>query len=393
MRICVNPIRSLDAKGFGFAGATGKGALATQRTVQWNSPADRELMQAVLSGDAAAWRALVERFSPSVRGLCEQFCPDEQQDAAFQECWNQLGANDFARLRRYDGSSSLQRYLECVVVDLLALRLRDLLAADPARGWNAFLSVFRQDMNRLIHRVAGGPRQLNVLGVTPDDVAQEIALEMSAEGFRRLRSFDGRGSFVCFVRRVIRNLCLDWKRKQLGRRRLPVAIQRLGELEQQIYQWLYWSRWSEEEVRSSLRGRAEEIQIEKAIERVTAAVKAREAAAPDVTLPLEIDHPGRSAESDSPSPEQILLDSERDADREKLLDCLRSVLDELAEDEKLYIRFRFAQEPPLRPREIASLLGREERDIYRIRQRIFDFVRDNLAQFGYTTQQLEELLG
>ena len=155
-----------------------------------------------------------------------------------------------------------------MAVDVLSRRIQRLLRTEPSRGWVVLEKFFSREIRRQIYAVAGTPRQLAAMGVMLEDVYQDLAVELGADGFRRLRAYDGRGSFAGFVRRVLRNLCLDWKRKQTGRRRLPTAIARLGELAQRAYEWMAWSGYSAEEVRSRLKGRAPDEEISEAIQSV-----------------------------------------------------------------------------------------------------------------------------
>jgi RNA polymerase sigma factor (sigma-70 family) len=214
-----------------------------------------------------------------------------------------------------------------------------------------------------------------------EDVYQELALELGADGFRRLQAYDGRGSFAGYVRRVLRNLCLDWRRKQMGRRRLPAAIERLGELEQRAYRWMCWSGCSAEEAVSRLRGRAPEARIREAVRQV------EELAAAQRPLPqrvaagsgLELEQEPVAA---TPSPERLLLDAERDEQREELLRLVQAVVEKLPLQQRLYVRLRFFEEPPLSPRQIAAVLGTKEKDVYRIRQDVAAALRAGLASVG-----------
>ena len=342
--------------------------------------------------NAAAWRELVDRYGRAIWQYCCSVCPEAEREASFAEFWSALRVDESALLRRYDGRSSLQSYLLFVAVDVLSRRVQALLRSDPSRGWAALEMFFSREIRRQICAVAGSPRQLAAMGMMPEDVYQDLALELGADGFRRLQAYDGRGSFAGYVRRVLRNLCLDWRRKQTGRRRLPEVIQRLGELEQRAYQWMYWSGCSAEEVQSRLRGRAPEPEVREAIRRVEEAAAARKPlprrapAGAGLDLDLEL-------VATTPSPEHILLEAEKDEQREDLVRLVRAVVEKLPLQQRMYVRLRFFEEPPLTPRQIAAVLGTKENEVYRIRQDVAAALRTELANAGVDAERFHLFRG
>lgn len=65
--------------------------------------------------------------------------------------------------------------------------------------------------------------------------------QLSRNRFRRLLRFrpEGVASFRTWLRVVVRNLCLDWRRKQFGRPRLLRSIARLPQLDAEVYRCRY----------------------------------------------------------------------------------------------------------------------------------------------------------
>jgi RNA polymerase sigma factor (sigma-70 family) len=64
---------------------------------------------------------------------------------------------------------------------------------------------------------------------------------LSDRGFRRLLSFrqDGPARFRTWLMAVVANLCLDWRRAQQGRVRMPRGVSRLADLDQQVFRCIY----------------------------------------------------------------------------------------------------------------------------------------------------------
>jgi len=362
-----------------------------QESAQQRHQEDQKLARAALQ-NSAAWSELVERYSGAISQLCCGVCPEEDRGASFSEIWEALRTDDGALLRRYDGRASLHSFLQFAAVDVLSRRIQALLRSDPSRGWAALEMFFSREIRRQIYSLAGSPQQLAAMGMLAEDVYQDLALELGADGFRRLQAYDGRGSFAGFVRRVLRNLCLDWRRKQTGRRRLPAAIERLGELEQRAYQWMCWSGCSVEEVQSRLRGRAPEGEVQEAIRRVEEAVAAHKPLPRTVAAGSGLDMEQEPV-ANSPSPERILLEAEKDQQRETLLSLVHSVVAALPLEQRLYVRLRFFEEPPLSPRQIAVALGTKEKDVYRIRQDVAAALRDELARAGFDAESFNLFRG
>ena len=78
--------------------------------------------------------------------------------------------------------------------------------------------------------------------------------QLSRNHCRRLLRFrpQGGASFPTWLRVVVRNLCLDWRRQQFGRQRLLRSIARLPQLEGEVYRCRYEQGLSLDETFQSL---------------------------------------------------------------------------------------------------------------------------------------------
>jgi DNA-directed RNA polymerase specialized sigma24 family protein len=81
------------------------------------------------------------------------------------------------------------------------------------------------------------------------DCFQFVCERLCEARFRRLLkfTFGGPAKFSTWLRAVVRNLCLDRRRKQFGRRRMFQSIARLSELDQRVFQLVYERGLSENE--------------------------------------------------------------------------------------------------------------------------------------------------
>lgn len=88
-------------------------------------------------------------------------------------------------------------------------------------------------------------QQVICLCVDDDDARADcfvFACEQLADrGFRRLRKFDpsGTASFATWLRAVVRNLCIDWQRKNHGRYQAFEWTKGLDSLDRQVFHCVY----------------------------------------------------------------------------------------------------------------------------------------------------------
>jgi RNA polymerase sigma factor (sigma-70 family) len=109
--------------------------------------------------------------------------------------------------------------------------LPELLDSRDPVAWQTFLRRY-------------GPLMMSVAGQHSFDAndAQDCFLfvceKLCESDFRRLRTFDASrgGSFSGWLRAIISNLCIDWRRKSLGRTGVPPAIRAMTSLEQLVFQ-------------------------------------------------------------------------------------------------------------------------------------------------------------
>jgi RNA polymerase sigma-70 factor (ECF subfamily) len=100
---------------------------------------DLRLVRRLVTGDALAWRTLVERFQRLVlarvlataRELNRPIGPSDAEDLS-AEVFSRLVADDYAALRRFEGRSTLSTWL-CVITRRIALRRLSIAVREPSR--------------------------------------------------------------------------------------------------------------------------------------------------------------------------------------------------------------------------------------------------------------------
>jgi len=224
----------------------------------------------------------------------------------------------------------------------------------------------------------------------PDDVAdcfQFICEQFVKDSFRRLRRFqpDGPAIFSTWLRAVVRNLCLDWHRKQFGLRRVFRSIERLSPLEQEIFRCVHEHALDEQETLVSLAPHFPQLTSETLSEAIKTInqeltgnqrwlLEARSRHKAGAGEPGNGNHPVGDAVDSRPSPEFEAIQNERRAKVER-------ALKKLSKADKLLIRLRFEEDLTLK--QIADLLelGNAQRVDRRIKE-VLTLIRDELGAFS-----------
>ena len=119
---------------------------------------------------------------------------------------------------------------ESKIVELL----NDLNSPDSQQAWNRFLSEYSPHIYHVVRHYE--PDLDNAA-----DCFQFVCEQLFENGSRRLRRFkgDGAATFTTWLRAVVRNLCIDWHRKQKGRRRTFRSIARLSTFDREVFRVIY----------------------------------------------------------------------------------------------------------------------------------------------------------
>ncbi|MCC6887099.1 MAG: sigma-70 family RNA polymerase sigma factor [Hyphomicrobiales bacterium] len=345
---------------------------------------DLALLRAVIAQQRGAWAQFVRHWQRDIYAACRLAFPDEQANDAFLQIVESLRANDFALLRAFDGRAPFAAYLRLALRDLLSQRLALLLSEAPERGWRAFEHFFKRDILRIIARYCPAAEH------DTDDAYHDIVASLIEDGYRRIRAYDGHGSFGGFVLRTVANLCIDRLRKDVPRRRLPAAIKYLSVAEQEVFRQLYWRTCPEHRLDAALRGRG--IELDAAA--LGAAVAAVREALPRgiefrsedrrsrlVTLPdvNRADEGGAALHDERPTPEEEAIARQHAAALEQASDALRSAVDRLPPDVRLYLQHVMDGHGERPAREIARLMGRPVSEVYRLKQQAEHLLREALA--------------
>jgi RNA polymerase sigma factor (sigma-70 family) len=243
--------------------------------------------------------------------------------------------------------------MEVRPVEQILIRLA---SEDRERAWSEFLDLYSPLILQVVHRFE-----------TEEDRAGECFLfvceQLSANGCRRLRRFDpaGPAKFSTWLRVVARNLCLDWRRKEIGRPRAFKSVARLGALDQQVFDCVYQRGMSSRETLLSLQGshpRLTDEQLSDSLQRIRDSLTSRQIWLLGRRRPIVQSLDGDSAANDGAVPTQI---ADPDPNPETLAEmgerrtALTRALSRLEKEERLLLHLRY--EEGLTLEQVARLAG------------------------------------
>ena len=234
-------------------------------------------------------------------------------------------------------------------------------------AWSEFLACYSPLMMHVIQRLE-----------TDHDRAAEcfvyVCGALSDSGFRRLLSFriDGPARFRTWLMAVVSNLCIDWHRGQQGRVRPFRSVERLPELDQQVFRCMYVRGMSRASCVETLRPRFPglvEATVAEISARLFALLSPRQRWQLSVRSPAlnpipcgasaEDDDPGWELEAPGPGPDELATEAQEERQ-------LRDALSRLPAEQRLLLRLRYEQNLTLA--EVACLTGQP--DPFRANRRI-----------------------
>lgn len=258
----------------------------------------------------------------------------------------------------------------------IASMLSALSSAERQSAWCAFLDRYS---SLIYHVVRSFDRD-------PDRSGNSflfICEQLSANDFRRLRKFDlaGRASFSTWLCAVVRNLCLDWHRKEHGRHRVFGSVARRSTLDQLLFEMVFRRGLSAEEAREELSRRGVELSfaaVEERIGEIRRCLSSRQlwllSSGQVVLNSIDGEEEGTYAvEPADPAPDPESLVALRETHQQ-----VSAALASLTDSDRLLIRLRYQEGLTLQ--QVARLVGLKDAQTADRRLRdIIDYLRQALG--------------
>jgi RNA polymerase sigma factor (sigma-70 family) len=255
-------------------------------------------------------------------------------------------------------------------------------SSDPHSAWAEFLDNYSRIILQVVHLFERDADHIS-------DCFVFVCEQLSNKSFRRLRRFkpEGPALFTTWLRAVVRNLCVDWQRKEFGRERVFQSISKLPQVDQDVFSFVFLRSMSSEECLPALAIKHPGLtipQIEETAQRVRSSLSARqiwllESRSPRFEPLEDKEFPGSGVVSKSipdpaPSPEQLLVS-------EQLGRAVNQILQRLPATDQLLVKLRYVQGLTLR--EVASALGLKDAQTADRRLReVLEKLRKDLAGFA-----------
>jgi len=247
-----------------------------------------------------------------------------------------------------------------------------------AAGWSTFVERYSGLVLQVVRKFAS----------EHDDVLDRYLYaceQLAADGCRRLKSFKrgGEAEFAAWLRAVVRNLCIDYLRQQIGRRRLPRSISRMSDLDQRLFELVFWAGHSAaeafEELRTSHRGLTL-AEVLDSHERLQLAIRPLQHALMVAPRPdsraAAVEAAVARLTDRQPGADTLLAEREQ-------LDALAATLAELPDEDRLLLRLRFDQGLTLAQIARVVRLG-DYRKVHQRLGRILEAVRNGLGRRGFS---------
>jgi len=238
----------------------------------------------------------------------------------------------------------------------IARTLDHLRSGEAERAWAEFLDSYSPLILQIVRLFE---HDIDLI----EDCFLYVCEQLCRNRFRRLSRFhpDGRASFQTWLRAVVRHLCLDWRRREYGRKQPFESISRLPTFYRDVFRCIYAQGLSLDETVSVLRRHYPDItgaQVLDGHERLLGELNPRQL----WLLRVRANEQGRRdfppAESDDalleqiadvrPDPESLASVSEQGANLARALARLES-------SERLLIKLRYEQGLTLG--QIAKMVG------------------------------------
>jgi len=235
--------------------------------------------------------------------------------------------------------------------------LRRLDSSHAAAAWAEFLQEYSGAILLVVRHLEHEPDHVS-------DCYLFICERLCRDRFRRLRRFrpNGPAQFSTWLSAVVRNLCMDWHRREFGRHRVFRVIGQLSSLDQEVFRQVYERGLLQDDTLLILgprfRGLSSQ-QIAESVERIQVRLTPRQRWLLAVRHMKPTGNRGNNEEATPmPDPSDPQPDPEQRAVAEERIEALRRGLDRLPSRERLLLRLCFEQELTLE--EVARVLGLQD---------------------------------
>ncbi len=260
---------------------------------------------------------------------------------------------------------------------------------DSEKAWHFFINHYNQLMMGVIHKLVNDyDEALDLYTYSVEKLREEDCAKLT-KYFEKYPPYN----FETWIAVVTRNCCLDWFRKEKGRKRLLKCIKALPELDQHIFRYIYWHKYSYDTTFDLLKSKHnfednyDDMlsiidKIEDTLKHNTRWKLPHEWQSVLPPLSLEDIETGKEKINNSDfSPEELLMQKDP-------IQILKKILNNLSSEEQLIIQLHYYRDYTLN--EIARIL--KMKNLWRVRrklQKALKTLKKNLQEKGIDPNDLE----
>lgn len=215
-----------------------------------------------------------------------------------------------------------------------------------------------------------------------EDFAAEVKLKLIDDDYRVIRMHQGKSSLRGYLSTVVQNCARDFKNRCWGKWRPTAEAERLGELAIRLEELTGREQYTFDEACEILQTNEKVQKSRRELNDLMARLPAR------APRRIEGDEQLQSLATNTPSPEERLLALEDHCEAKKALALLRQTLTTLDPEDQVILRMY----GEFKIREIAKILGMEERPLYRRIEKLKKKLLQELEGRGVRPRNVDTLL-
>jgi RNA polymerase sigma factor (sigma-70 family) len=231
--------------------------------------------------------------------------------------------------------------------------LKQLASPDAGEAWKFFVQRYAGVLISVVRQYQRDEQSVN-------DAFLFVCERLTDNSFRRLQSWKPKegARFDTWLRAVVANLCIDFRRTQTGRARPPRAVGAMGELEQKVFHWRFGQHLSLAECLEALRPQfpdLNELGLAAVIADLNRALDSRQHWRLKVRQHRFLSYEDPETQLHVEQQTDWPLSAEDNAVADERHTRLQAALAQLPASDRLLLRLRFEQDLPLR--EVARMAG------------------------------------
>lgn len=374
---CARSAASTSGRRIGFRGNPGINLIVASSLGRFMQPDDKEhanIIAALAKDSPAAWEAFVRWASPPLWAACLRAASRRTAaETLFAAISERLHDDRLALPGRLaeSGRASASAFLANEIDEYIGSAIAAAFRAGAPQAADSLVRYFHIEIKTWVQR-ASTPGERGAI----EDRVQDVYALLLEDSGRRLAAYSGGGSFRHFLRRLTLNAVTDSLRRDHGRSRPKAALARLTPLEQKAYRLLYEDRLSSEEAVARLADAQARDAV--ATARNLGDLGPMRTGARPRLVGLDDNGPDFDPPSADHDPEAALIQLEEIVVRTERENALLAALRDEPPDVRRILQARFLD--GLKPREIADLVGRDVKDVYRIIERALARLKHHLAR-------------